>query len=136
MTTKQKLLATGLAILLLGGICLLGLGKSTTTKQLKQIHIVIDGEQSHIDTTIKSDSDTLAELLLEQKEWNAVMENGAYGNFLTSLLGEAQDLQQGPWWLYSSSNNRICLEHGMCPALDQVLLEDGDAFHFQLTSDI
>lgn len=136
MSNKKKTVAAGIAILLLILIAWFWQKDPSVTQGEKQITIVIDAQDLHIETAITTQSGTLKELLLEQEEWHATIEDGPYGAFLTSLAEHEQDRNAGPWWIYTSENNRICQEQGMCPALDQVSIEDGDVFHFSFTSQI
>lgn len=134
MKKNTKWIAIVIALL-----CLIVLGTwSWTSKQEEGektifIDVLIDGnKQSFI---LKSDALTLRELLEEETSLQAVMEDSTYGALLTSLLGHEQDMDKGPWWLFSSDNNKDCVAQNMCPVLDQVNLSDQDAFLFELTSD-
>lgn len=136
MSNKQKTIAGLIAVLLLTMVVVLWNNTTSSDQSMKEITVIIDAEDYHTETTVKSDCVTLKELLQEQKEWQAVMEEGAYGAFLVSLAGYEQDMQKGPWWLYTSDNNAQCQKQGMCPALSELTIQDGDVFHFFLTSDI
>ena len=50
------------------------------------------------------------------------------------ICGLKQDMEKGPWLVFESENNTVCKEAGMCPAMDEVVIEDGDAFTFKLIS--
>lgn len=136
MSNKRKALAAGIAILFLLAITALWQRRPAVSQGMKQINVVIDAQDWHADTTITTDKETLKEMLLEQTQWHVQIEDGPYGAFLTSLADHKQDLQSGPWWIYTSPNNQICQAQGMCPSLDQVSIQNGDSFHFTLTMEI
>ena len=93
------------------------------------------GEKSiTIDSYDKTDAKTLSEFMKEEKDVKAVVEQGEYGSLLTEIYGLKQDMEKGPWLVYDSDNNASCLEAGMCPAMDEVVLKDGDHFRVELIS--
>lgn len=81
-----------------------------------------------------TDAKTLSEFMKEEKDVKAVVEQGEYGSLLTEIYGLKQDMEKGPWLVYDSDNNASCLEAGMCPAMDEVVLKDGDYFRVELIS--
>lgn len=139
MTLKKKI---GIAIV---AVCIsIVLGSFYTlyeqgSKGDKEITITIIDETTKktlYDETVSSDTQTLADLLQEQKQVKAVIESSSLGGLLTSLMDMKQDMDKGPWWLFTSKNNKQCVEQNICPAIDQVTLFDQDAFTFTYTSDI
>ena len=135
MNKKTKWIAIGVAIVVVVALC----AWSFSSKQEKGnktifIDVEIDGDMQSFQ--FQTDALTLKELLETETSLQAVMEDSTYGALLTSLLGHELDMEQGPWWLFSSANNKVCMEQGMCPVLDDVNLFDQDAFLFKLTNDL
>lgn len=91
-------------------------------------------EQEVLKKTFYTDAKTLTEFLEETKELDVDIEQGEYGSLLHEICGLKQDMDQGPWLVFESENNTVCKEAGMCPAMDEVVIEDGDAFTFELIS--
>lgn len=137
MKKKQKYIIAVIAVVLLLVIGCVWKLNSDAQVGAKTIILNITTKQQEKEITVHSDAETLSELLKEQRDLQAVIEDGAYGSFLTSLLGEAQNMEQGPWWVYSSQNNKDCLAYGgMCPAMDELHIQDQDSFQFKLTSEL
>ena len=79
---------------------------------------------------------TLTELLNKyEKELGYKGEKQEYGTVILGLKDAMSNMDKGPWWIYSSDNNEVCLKMGMCPSADQTILNDKDNFVFTLTSE-
>ena len=79
---------------------------------------------------------TLTELLNKyEKELGYKGEKQEYGTVILGLKDAMSNMDKGPWWIYSSDNNEVCLKMGMCPSADQTILNDNDNFVFTLTSE-
>ena len=81
--------------------------------------------------TIHTDAVSLDKLLKETKDLNVKMSPSDYGMVIDSLMKKDQDMMKGPWWVFSSKNNKVCLDQSMCPAVDQVKIADKDKFTFE-----
>lgn len=136
MSMKKKLIAAVIAVVVLAGVGIFWKISSDAQEGAKQITIKIITKDDEKTYDLHTDTLTLAELLKEKEELNVVMEDGPYGAFITSMDGKKQNMEKGPWWIYSSKNNKDCKKQGMCPAVDAVHIQDQDAFEFSLTSDI
>ena len=103
----------------------------------KEIEIqVVDAtkDKEVLQKTFYTDAKTLTEFLEETEELDVNIEQGEYGSLLNEICGLKQDMDKGPWLVFESENNTVCIEAGMCPAMDEVVIEDGDAFTFKLVS--
>lgn len=101
----------------------------------KEIDIqVVDAtkDQKVLQKSFYTDAKTLTEFLEETEELDAEIEQREYGSLLNAICGLEQDMEQGPWLVFESENNTVCKEAGMCPAMDKVVIEDGDSFTFEL----
>lgn len=129
-----------LVLLLLACLVLLALGSSYLfqkqgNKDLKTIGItIIDQHEGTVlyDGTLQSNHATLGDLLSETDEIAVGIEKGSYGAYIVSMMDHESD--QEYFWVYESENNASCEAMGMCPAIDDCLLEDGDTFTFELTN--
>lgn len=106
----------------------------------KEIHVkVIDQTQAKekivLEDTYYTDASTLTEFMNETDALDASMEQSDYGSLLMEIAGLKQDMDKGPWLVFDSKNNTVCKEAGMCPAMDDVLIEDQDEFTFSLISE-
>lgn len=82
---------------------------------------------------VDTDVLTLEEVLLEQ-DFEAEISSGSFGSFIDGLFGYVtEDMDNGPWWTYSSENNETCVTFGYCPAVNDVAINDGDEFYFTFT---
>lgn len=138
---KKKWLYAGIAIVLLAIVCGAGvLLKQSMSAGDKTITIVVVDRTQNPETEVlnksyQSNAETLTKFLEETDELDAAIEESTYGSLLTSIAGLDQDMDNGPWLVFESSNNASCKEYGgMCPAMDDVALEDGDNFTFALIS--
>lgn len=143
MNKKTKLLLAAIAVILLVGVSMFTYTsmqdsnkKTTVINNKKTIVIHVKTPKNEYYLEAKNDAATLKELLESEKDLKAELKDGPYGAYLESLMGEAQDMDKGPWWIYSSENNEDCVKQGMCPAVEKVNLKDKDSFTFSLTSDI
>lgn len=98
------------------------------------ITIIIDETQEILfEGSLKTDTETLGELMDEAKELQMETEEASFGRFIISLKGQEQgDIATGPWWLYESENNKVCVQSGYCPGIDELPIQDGDQFKFEL----
>ena len=96
----------------------------------KHIILHIKGIENQKDVEVDTDCETLAEALNEQKDLQVKIDEGPYGAYLVSLIGETAAKDQG--WVYESPNNEVCLSMEYCPALEQVMIQDQDEFIFSL----
>lgn len=137
---KKKIIIAVIDILIV--LCVVlgirAITQGTASKGDKSIEITVVDESDQgkelLKETLDTDAANLTDLLKEKEDLKAVIEDGTYGAYLTSLAGKAQDAEKGPWWVYESDNNEICVKGGMCPAMDEVLIQDGDRFVFKLTA--
>lgn len=81
---------------------------------------------------IETNSETLGDMLKEQEEFAVELEDSEYGSFIVSMGEIAGDDEY--FWVYESDNNQSCKDMGMCPAVDECILQDEDAFTFILTN--
>ncbi|MDD6467293.1 MAG: hypothetical protein PUF50_03825 [Erysipelotrichaceae bacterium] len=138
---KKKLLALGIVVAIaLVGIVLLNPKHPESQEGSKQIHIVIENRDANkilLEQTFQTDALTLESFLLEHQEELQVVfsEDRTYGAFIISMMNQSQgSTNQGPWWMFESSNNETCQLEGFCPSSDQIPLQDQDQFIFYLTS--
>ena len=96
---------------------------------------VNDKELFNETLTKEGDIENLYDFLSECDELEIVFEEGSYGAYIDSMLGLKQDFNKGPWWLFSSENNETCKEEGMCPAVQNLGINDGDQFVFSYTNE-
>ena len=133
-------------ILLMGlctGMILTGCAsQSDTDSSVKEVSLDIvvkdevnDKELFNETLTKEGDIENLYDFLSECDELEIVFEEGSYGAYIDSMLGLKQDFNKGPWWLYSSENNETCKEEGMCPAVQNLEINDGDQFVFSYTNE-
>ena len=133
-------------VLLMGlcaGMILTGCAsQSDTDSSVKEVSLDIvvkdevnDKELFNETLTKEGDIENLYDFLSECDELEIVFEEGGYGAYIDSMLGLKQDFDKGPWWLYSSENNATCKEEGMCPAVQNLEINDGDQFVFSYTNE-
>ena len=136
---KKNILLMGLCI----GMILTGCAsQSETDSSVKEVSLDIvvtdevnDKELFNDTLTKEGDIENLYDFLSECDELEIVFEEGSYGAYIDSMLGLKQDFNKGPWWLYSSENNETCKEEGMCPAVQNLGINDGDQFVFSYTNE-
>ena len=132
---KKKLIITILTFSILG-IIVFSIDyftKNDTKEGSKEIRIkVVDEINDKVlyDDIIFTDALTLDKALLEVKELKVVVKEGPYGLELSSILEIDQTFDTGPWWVYSSDNNKTCLEQTFCPVLNDLPINDKDSFKF------
>lgn len=136
MSKKLKWTATIVALVLLGLLFLFKGTQWASAIGKKHIMIQIEGVKQKEVIELDTDCETLAEVMETHEELDAEITEGPYGAYLITLANETQDEAKGPWWIYESSNNEVCVATGYCPALDQIVIQDNDEFTFRLTSDI
>ncbi|CDD51138.1 putative uncharacterized protein [Firmicutes bacterium CAG:308] len=136
---KKNILLMGLCV----GMILTGCAsQSDTDASVKEVSLDIvvkdevnDKELFNETLTKEGDIENLYDFLSECDELEVVFEDGSYGATIDSMLGLKQDFNKGPWWLYSSENNETCKEEGMCPAVQNLGINDGDQFVFSYTNE-
>lgn len=136
---KKNILLMGLCT----GMILTGCAsQSDTDSSVKEVSLDIvvkdevnDKELFNETLTKEGDIENLYDFLSECDELEIVFEEGSYGATIDSMLGLKQDFNKGPWWLYSSENNETCKEEGMCPAVQNLEINDGDQFVFSYTNE-
>lgn len=136
---KKNILLMGLC----AGMILTGCAsQSDTDSSVKEVSLDIvvkdevnDKELFNETLTKEGDIENLYDFLSECNELEIVFEEGSYGAYIDSMLGLKQDFNKGPWWLYSSKNNETCKEEGMCPAVQNLGINDGDQFVFSYTNE-
>lgn len=136
---KKNILLMGLCT----GMILTGCAsQSDTDSSVKEVSLDIvvkdevnDKELFNETLTKEGDIENLYDFLSECDELEIVFEEGSYGATIDSMLGLKQDFNKGPWWLYSSENNETCKEEGMCPAVQNLGINDGDQFVFSYTNE-
>lgn len=136
---KKNILLMGLCT----GMILTGCAsQSDTDSSVKEVSLDIvvkdevnDKELFNETLTKEGDIENLYDFLSECDELEVVFEDGSYGATIDSMLGLKQDFDKGPWWLYSSENNETCKEEGMCPAVQNLGINDGDQFVFSYTNE-
>ena len=136
---KKNILLMGLCT----GMILTGCAsQSDTDSSVKEVSLDIvvkdevnDKELFNETLTKEGDIENLYDFLSECDELEIVFEEGSYGATIDSMLGLKQDFDKGPWWLYSSENNETCKEEGMCPAVQNLEINDGDQFVFSYTNE-
>lgn len=137
MKKKIILMASCIGMVLAG--CSSQNDSSTSTKEVS-LNVVIkdevnDKELYNETLTKEGNFENLYDFLSKCDELEVVFEDGSYGAYIDSMLGLKQDFDKGPWWLYSSENNETCKEEGMCPAVQDLEISDGDQFVFSYTSE-
>ena len=135
---KKNILLMGLC----AGMVLVGCSsQNDANSSIKEVSLDIvvkdevnDKELFNKTLTEKGDIENLYDFLSECDELDVVFKDGSYGAYIDSMLGLKQDFDKGPWWLYSSENNETCKEEGMCPAVQNLEINDGDQFVFSYTN--
>lgn len=137
----KKKLGLGLGIVALVALTVFGINQLMPKPEVgdKTIQLIVVDETNEneviLDKSFKTDAETLEAFLAEKTELKAEMETGAYGAFLNGMLDlTTTDMNAGPWWLYESENNALCLQAGYCPGVSEVTIYDGDVFTFKWTT--
>lgn len=136
---KKNILLMGLCAGMILTSCA---SQSETDSSVKEVSLDIvvkdevnDKELFNETLTKEGDIENLYDFLSECDELEIVFEEGGYGAYIDSMLGLKQNFDKGPWWLYSSENNATCKEEGMCPAVQNLEINDGDQFVFSYTNE-
>jgi hypothetical protein len=86
---------------------------------------------------VNTDAEMLSSLLEEMDEADYFTlhlggeKTDQYGRFLAGFDEYVtEDMNVGPWWGYSSDNNKDCVEAGFCNGVDMAPIFDGDNFVF------
>ncbi len=85
--------------------------------------------------TQSGEIETLYDFLENCDELEIVFGDGTYGTYIEAMMGLKQDFDKGPWWLYASENNEVCKANGMCPAIKDLEIHDGDQFVFSYVNE-
>ena len=135
---KKKWLYAAVALIVIAAAVLIGtLVQNNAHKGDKEITETVvdqtkDSEEEVFNKKLYTDAEDLTSFLKEQTELKAEIEDSTYGSLLTSICSLDQDMEKGPYLVFESDNNQTCKDYGMCPAMDDVVLEDGDSFTFKL----
>lgn len=135
---KKKWLYAAVALIVIAAAVLIGtLVQNNAHKGDKEITVIVvdqtkDSEEEVFNKKLYTDAEDLTSFLKEQTELKAEIEDSTYGSLLTSICSLDQDMEKGPYLVFESDNNQTCKDYGMCPAMDDVVLEDGDSFTFKL----
>ncbi|MCI5773626.1 MAG: DUF4430 domain-containing protein [Erysipelotrichaceae bacterium] len=138
----KKLLLASLTMMMLLTGCNSKATTATTTvpAETKEVSLEIivndevNGEELFNDTiTVEGNIESLYDFLKEVDELKLEFGEGSYGTYIDGMMGLKQDFNKGPWWLYSSENNETCQAEGMCPAVKDLKIKDGDKFVFSYT---
>ena len=135
---KKKWLYAAVALIVIAAAVLIGtLVQNNAHKGDKEITVTVvdqtkDSEEEVFNKKLYTDAEDLTSFLKEQTELKAEIEDSTYGSLLTSICSLDQDMEKGPYLVFESDNNQTCKAYGMCPAMDVVVLEDGDSFTFKL----
>ena len=115
----------------------------TAQEGAKDITITITNEvtgEELLNEAFKTDALNLGDFLAENTEALQVeMEDSEYGRFLNGLMGlTPTSMDEGPWWMYgyTSPSKDISLPVGGAPAVDEVMLQDGDTVDFVFTTNM
>ena len=137
---KRKMVYALMALLLILCVAIVSewMKPSAETGE-KQITVIVMDESGDTskqvwEKTYQTDTENLTAFLKEKEELDAAIVESEYGSLLNEIAWLKQDMEKGPWLVFESENNRICVEAGMCPAMDDVLIEDQDVFVFRLIS--
>lgn len=131
----KKWLVAALAAVVLAG-CQSTAPKAESADE-KTVHItaVDEAGKTIYDGDVTTEAATLTDVLKNAEDLQAKLEDGQYGTMVMGLAGtETEDWNKGPWWTYESKNNAVCQKENYCPAVDDVLVEDGDNFVFTFSS--
>ncbi len=133
---KQNRILLGIIIGAVVVLGLLSLIKPAPTKGAKDITLTfvdeVNGGEVLDEILFNTDLETLEEVLLAlDYHIDLEMEEGPYGAFINGLYGlETKNMDKGPWWLYESDTNQLCLDAGFCPGVSELMINDGDKFTF------
>lgn len=136
---RKKLM---ICIVLVIGIMMSGCTSQKQSSEVKGIslEIVVEDKVNNKELfndviTQEGEISTLYDFLKECDELEVEFGEGAYGVYIDGMMGLKQDFDKGPWWLYSSENNEMCKENGMCPGIGKLTIQDGDKIVFQFTNE-
>lgn len=136
----RQIIATVIAALVFSG-AYLGLIKMTTpelTVGEKKINIVVtDRETKEVfNEDLDTDAELLGELIDEMNTEELILfilegqADSEFGRFITDI-GDVE-LEEGDFWVYDSENSQVCKDEGFCPGIDQLAIQDGDDFTFEV----
>lgn len=136
---KKKIIAVCAALIVIGAIVVVyNTNKNDQPKEgYKEIKITVVDQDNNtvLDETFETDASNLTEFLENTPKLKTEIEQSDYGSLLTSIYGLDQDMDNGPWLVFESDNNKTCQDAGYCPAMDEVNLDNNDEFTFkQITS--
>lgn len=102
-----------------------------------EIIVIEEEEKVIINQTVNTDAEMLSSLLEEMDEADYFTlhlggeKTDQYGRFLVGFNEYVtEDMSVGPWWSYTSDNNKDCVEAGFCSGVDMAPIYDGDNFVF------
>ncbi len=136
---KKKIIAVCAALIVIGAIVVaFHTNKNNAAKEgYKEIKITIVDQENNtvLDERFETDATNLTQFLETTPKLKSEIEQSDYGSLLTGIYGLNQDMDNGPWLVFESKNNKTCQEAGYCPAMDEVNLDNNDEFTFkQITS--
>ena len=136
---RKKLLIAALAVLtvILAYFALTKLPPQQQSGQ-KTVYITLLDEMSEqviIDKqAYKTSATTLGSFFDENPQGISVkLEASSFGRFILEINGLDGSKAEGPWILYDSPNNQVCLASGLCSGIDDLPIFDGDEFVFRYT---
>jgi hypothetical protein len=141
----KKIIAIAIAfiILIAGWFSISKSNQKSTTPGDKTISIIIE-DRTGTNTTeifkteIKTEAEYLGEVLDQLVNSNSIeMEavSSDFGRYITSFNGN-DGSQFNAFWMFESSNNKVCLEAGFCNlGMDALPINDQDIFVFYLTNE-
>ena len=140
----KVLIVLGIGAVLLGAVAWYNQSKLQAGSKAIRIVMIVDeeaGDVTILDKTIRTDAQTLGELLdeMEAKKWVDFELSGdktdAFGRFIVGVDDYVtEDSATGPWWLYDSETNPDCVSASYCSGIDQAPIYDKDLFTFTFTS--
>ena len=127
---KKKLILSAAAVAVIAAVAIGAmLLRPSGTQGAKEVTVTVidqtqDPEKEVLNETFRTDAKTLSEFLEETEGLDAELSQSDYGSLLESIAGLKQDM-----------DNASCQAAGYCPAADDVMIEDGDAFVFTLIAE-
>ena len=132
---KKKLILAAAAVAVIAAVAIGAmLLRPSGTQGAKEVTVTVIDQTQDTEKEVLN-AKTLSEFLEETEGLDAELSQSDYGSLLESIAGLKQDMDNGPWLTYSSENNASCQAAGYCPAADDVMIEDGDAFVFTLIAE-
>lgn len=138
--TKSIIAALVVLVLLVGGIyAYQNLGGDPKDKTVEVIIKNAKGKEI-FNEKVGTNAKKLSTLLKEMKKDKKIKlkyENSTYGMYITGMGSDkliSQDIEKGLYWMYTSDNNKSCVEAGYCDGADTLKIADKDTFVFALSN--